>query len=286
MKNSMLRFFIFAVVTIIAAFILVRLFERHMVFFPSQYPSGIWNPKSFGLPVEDVWLQTSDDVKVHGWFVRHESAVGHLIMAHGNAGNLSDRLEWLTMLHQKVPANLLMFDYRGYGRSEGTPSEQGCYLDAVTVYDWLNENHPDLPIVAHGHSLGSAVVVELALRRELAGLIVESGFTNATDMARLMFGPVPVQWLSSMNWDSLEKIPKINSPKLFLHGNRDSVVPYHLGQELFEAAKEPKRFVELENVDHNDTYISGREIYYEAIREFIFLCAGKMPNEMKPQNSM
>jgi len=214
-------------------------------------------------------MTTSDGVEIHGWYIPKEGAVAHLLMAHGNAGNLSDRLQWLALLHEKVPANLFMFDYRGYGRSQGSPTEEGCYRDAEAAYDWLQSKSQDLAIIAHGHSLGSAVVVELACRRELDGLIIESGFTCASDMAKQMFGPIPVQLLTSMSWNSLEKVKTMSMPKLFLHGERDSVIPYKLGKKLYEAAAEPKEFVTLRGADHNNTFIAGGETYYRALADFV-----------------
>ena len=249
--------------------VLLRLGEPRLVFFPSSYPTGYWHPQLVGLRAEDVWLTTSDAVKIHGWLVPHDSAVVNLIMAHGNGGNLSHRVEWLALLHEHLPANLFMFDYRGYGRSEGTPSEEGCYRDAEAAYDYLQQKFPALPVMAHGHSLGGAVMIELARRRTLQGLIVESSFTHARDMARLMFGPVPVYWLAKMKWASIDKVAQLKIPKLFLHGDRDHVIPYALGQKLYAQAAAPKQFVTLRGADHNDTYLAGGDFYFQTLRDFV-----------------
>lgn len=269
----MLRSALYIIAGIAVFLVLVRLLERQMVFFPSKYPAGFWQPDRFGLLVQDVSLKTADGVSIHGWFVSHEAPLANLLMAHGNAGNLSDRVEWLARFREEIPANLFIFDYRGYGRSAGSPSETGCYRDAEAAYDWLKQHAQRLPIIAHGHSLGSAVVIELACRRELAGLIVESAFTDAHDMARLMFGGLPMGWLTTMKWASSKKVPQLNLPKLFLHGDRDGVIPYVLGQKLFTAAAEPKQFITLRGVDHNDTFIAGGEVYYRALCEFVLSCA-------------
>lgn len=275
-NTYMLRFFIGTVIVLAIALLLLRLFERRLVFFPSRHPAGFWQPERFGVRVEEVWLN-SDTNKIHGWFVRHEAAAAALVMAHGNAGNLSDRIGWLALLQQHVPAHLLMFDYRGYGRSEGVPSEEGCYRDAEAAYDWLRQRHPDLPIFAHGHSLGGAVVIELAGRRALHGLIVESSFTHARDMAGLMFGPLPVYWLSTMKWQNLEKVAALKIPKLFIHGERDRVIPHAFGQALYQHAAEPKQFLTLAEADHNDTYIAGGEKYFHALRSFILANVNNKP---------
>ncbi len=268
----MLRFLLGSLIIIIVLIILLRLGERHLVFFPGKISGSDSRLNSFGMAIEEVWMQTSDGVQIHGWYVPHDSAIASLLMAHGNAGNVSDRAYWLAGLHEQVAVNLFMFDYRGYGKSAGAPSEAGCYRDAEAAYEWLKTKTPHLPLIAHGHSLGGAVVIELAQRRPLAGLIVESSFTHARDMAKLMFGPVPVHWLSSMKWASVDKVPTLTIPKLFLHGEEDSVVPIALGQELYARAAEPKQFVALVGVDHNDTFISGGEDYFAGIRAFIQSC--------------
>ncbi len=226
-------------------------------------------PRAFAQSLEEVWFKSSDDVALHGWYLPHDAAVASLVMAHGNAGNVSDRAAWLALLREEIPVNLFMFDYRGYGKSAGAPSEAGCYRDAEAAYDWLKVKTPHLPIVAHGHSLGGAVVIELACRRPLTALIVESSFTHARDMAKLMFGALPVHWLSTMQWASVDKVAKLTLPKLFLHGDHDRIIPIQLGQELYARAAEPKRFVTLVGVDHNDTFIAGGELYYETLRDFI-----------------
>jgi hypothetical protein len=272
----MLRFIVIAAISIVVVFLLVRLFERHMVFFPSKYPVGFGDAQKLGLNITDVWFAASDGVKLHGWLVPHTQPIATLLMCHGNAGNVSDRSQWLEMLHEQVPADLFIFDYRGYGRSEGTATEEGCYLDAVAAFTWLANTKPALPIIVHGHSLGSAVAVELVRRlpeKAAAGIILESSFTNAADMARLMFGPVPLHWLSSMKWSSDKNIGAITTPKLFLHGENDAIIPLRLGQKLFAAAAEPKKFVVLRRTDHNDTFWSGGDTYYQAIRDFVEQCA-------------
>lgn len=272
----MLRFLLGSILIVIVLFLLIRLLERYFVFFPTKSPEHEASFKALGLRVEEVWLTASDGVRLHGWYLPHDSAAASLLMAHGNAGNVSHRAEWLALLQQNVPANLFMFDYRGYGKSAGAPSEEGCYRDAEAAFDWLKKKTPEMPIIAHGHSLGGAVVIELATRRALEGLIVESSFTHSRDMAKLMFGPLPVHWLSSMQWASSEKVARLNLPKLFLHGEEDSLIPFKLGQELYAQAAEPKRFVALVGVDHNDTFIAGGESYYAALREFVLAC-GKTP---------
>lgn len=275
-----MRFLLMALLAGCGLLLLIRLFERKLVFFPAQYPAGFRQLETGGrLHIADVWFVAEDSVKLHGWLALHEQARATLLMCHGNAGNVSDRYEWLEMLHQQVPVHIFIFDYRGYGRSAGEPTEAGCYRDAVAALEWLDAQKPALPIIVHGHSLGSAVAIDLAQRApdRIAGLILESAFTNAADMARLMFGPLPVHWLTSMKWASDEKIAALTMPKLFLHGEHDSIIPLRLGKKLFDAAVPPKEFVVLPDADHNDTFMAGGAEYYQKIHAFVERCI--MPKE-------
>jgi len=271
----MLRFALVILFALLLIVLLVRRFERQMVFFPSKYPTGFSRIETaVRLNISEVWFNAEDGVNLHGWFVPHTAPIATLLMCHGNAGNVSDRYEWLEMLHQRVPVNLFIFDYRGFGRSEGEPTEDGCYLDAAAALHWLEQQKNNLPIIVHGHSLGSAVAIDLAQRApdQVAGLILESAFTNAADMADLMFGPIPVHWLTSMKWASDEKIAAITIPKLFIHGEHDSIIPLRLGKKLFAAAAPPKEFVVLPGVDHNDTFVAGGERYYQNLHAFVERC--------------
>lgn len=275
-----MRFLFMALLAGCGILLLIRLFERKLVFFPVKYPAGFGQLENRGrLHIADVWFVAEDGVKLHGWLAPQDQARATLLMCHGNAGNVGDRYEWLEMLHQRVPVNIFIFDYRGYGRSQGEPTEAGCYRDAVAALEWLRAQKTDLPIIVHGHSLGSAVAIDLAQRApaRLAGLILESAFTNAADMARLMFGPIPVHWLTRMKWASDEKIVAVTMPKLFIHGEQDSVIPLRLGKKLFAAAAPPKEFVVLPAADHNDTFVAGGEVYYQKIDAFVAHCV--MPKE-------
>lgn len=256
--------------------VLVRWFEKQIVFFPSRYPEGYWEPRALGLPVEDIFL-TSGDLQLHGWYVPHPRAAGQILMCHGNAGNVTDRLELLQMLHAHVPANVFIFDYRGFGRSNGSPSENGVYEDAVAAFDWLKNADPELPIIVHGHSLGSAVAIDLATKRKaVAGLILESPFTNAKDMARRMFGGLPMHWFASMRWASDEKIATLHLPKLFLHGGKDLTIPLRLGEKLYQSAASPKEFVTIPNGDHNNLYLADSGTYFGSINRFMETCVEKI----------
>jgi fermentation-respiration switch protein FrsA (DUF1100 family) len=260
------------VISVIAFGLFLRLMENRIVFYPVKYPAGYWQPRNFGVSVEDCWFTADDGVRLHGWLMRHEEAIATMIWCHGNAGNISGRIDNLAKL-KALPINVFIFDFRGYGRSEGSPTEDGVYLDALAAYDYLvnQAGIASEQIVIFGRSLGGAVAVELATQRQCRALILESTFSAAADMAKSMFGFLPVQLIMKTRMNSLTKITNINVPLLMLHGDRDSIVPYRFGRKLFEAANEPKEFYTITGADHNDTYIVGGKPYFDKLDEFIRL---------------
>jgi len=265
-----------AVLIIFVFFILlIRIFEDKFVYFPFKYPHGHWQPDSFGLQAEDCYFTSSDGVRLHGWFFANENAIATLIWCHGNAGNISDRLYDLVLL-SKLPINIFIFDYRGYGRSEGSPNEKGIYLDAETAFDYMtSRNDVDKnKIIIFGRSLGGAVAVDLATKRSGVGLILEATFTSAKDMAKSSFGFLPVHYIMKTKLSSITKIRGIEIPVLVAHGTSDRTVPFKLGRQLFEAANEPKEFYEIQNADHNDTFVVGGKFYLERLFKFIDRCVG------------
>jgi fermentation-respiration switch protein FrsA (DUF1100 family) len=248
----------------------IRLFENKFIFFPFKYPRGYWHPEVFGLQAEDCYFKTADGNQLHGWFFPKDGARATLLWCHGNAGNITDRLDNLAKL-TKLPVNIFIFDYRGYGRSQGSPDEKGIYLDAEAAYDYLT-SRKDVEqdkIILFGRSLGGAVAVDLATKRPCAGLILESTFTSAKDMAKSAFGFIPVYWIIKTKLNSIDKISKIRVPILFLHGTEDRTVPIKLGRRLYEAANGLKEFYQIQGADHNDTYIIGGQPYFDKLFEFI-----------------
>lgn len=239
----------------VAAFAaLVRYLETVGVFFPSREMT--MSPAQFDLPWEDVFFHSRDGVKLHGWFFKNPHARSTLLFAHGNAGNISDRLFKVKFFYD-LGLNVFIFDYRGYGKSDGRPSEAGIYLDAQAACDYLQSRH-DINmdnLIFYGASLGGVVVIDLAVHRKAALLVVESSITNATDMARVHYPFVP-SFLLNLRFDSIAKVRNIKTPKLFIHSPEDEVVPYWVGQKLFEAACEPKQFLEV-NGGHNDGSITA-----------------------------
>ncbi len=243
--------------------------ERYFIFMGSKEVHT--TPRHAGLAYEDVWFQASDGVRLNGWFIPAPNARATFLWCHGNAGTIADRVDNIQRLHHLIGVNVFIFDYRGYGQSDGTPSEAGLYRDAEAARTWLLAR-PEIAgtrLVYFGRSLGSAVAVELARRHPPDGLIIETPFTSIADMARLMFPWVPVGPLLRMRFDSLKKIPSIHVPLLIVHGDRDSLVPHTMGQRLFEAANPPKRLYTVPGADHNDTYLVGGTAYFAELQRFL-----------------
>ena len=232
---------------------LVRYLESVGVFFPGR--DMAINPSVIGLSWEDVYYKTRDNIMLNAWFFRNPHAKSTIIFAHGNAGNMSDRLFKVKFFYD-LGLNVFIFDYRGYGKSQGKPSEAGIYLDAQGAYDYL-QSRGDVNmknIILYGASIGGVVVIDLATHRNAALLVVESSITNAHDMARIFYPFVPSFFLS-LKFDSIGKVRKLKVPKLFIHSPDDEVVPYWVGQKLFEAAAEPKEFLKVHG-GHNDGSIT------------------------------
>lgn len=254
---------------IVALLVLIRVFENRFIFYPFKYPEGTWHPEWFDLKLQDCYFETADNIRLHAWLLRQDDAVATLLWCHGNAGNITDRLDNLQRL-AKLPVNVFLFDYRGYGKSEGEPTEMGVYRDAQAAYDFLAARNDidKSKIIIFGRSLGGAVAVDLATRRSCAGLILESTFSSGRDMARRMFPFLPVQLVVRSQFNSIDKIQQLHIPKLFMHGTADSIVPFALGRRLFEAAPEPKTFHALKGAGHNDTYIVAND-YWSVLEAFI-----------------
>ena len=234
------------------------------------YPTSRWTmtPADLGLEAEDVSLVPEPGVRLHAWFFPHPKPLATLLFCHGNAGNVSHRLENVVRLLQ-TGFQVLLFDYRGYGHSSGRLSEQGLYRDAATAWAHLVEraDTAGAPRIIFGRSLGGAVAIDLATRAEAEALIVESTFASAHTMARLLF-PFPLPALP-VKYDSLSKIGRLKMPLLMIHGERDELIPFAEGQVLFEAAPEPKMWYPVSGAGHNDTYLVGGDGYFRRLATFV-----------------
>jgi fermentation-respiration switch protein FrsA (DUF1100 family) len=255
------------------------LMEEKFIFYPDSRIEI--TPKQVGLPFEDIFFFTTDGVRLNGWFVPSQGSTTTMLWAHGNAGNISHRVENIKLLHEKVRLNIFIFDYRGYGRSEGTVSEEGTYRDAEAALRYL-QSRDDVDsknIVLFGRSLGAAVAAEIAIREECLALILESPFVSVREMARAAFPLLPIGPLLRTRYDVVEKIKSLKVPLLVLHGDQDEVVPFSQGRRVFEAAPQPKEFYTIRGAHHNDSYISGGEPYFAALKNFIGrVHAGQLPS--------
>lgn len=262
-----------AVTAYLAILVLLRLNEGRLIYFPGPERRLVSPPPHLGLPVQRVKIPTDDGLTLVSWLIPADSnsAGLWLLICHGNAGNLSefDRPIHYAGLRQ-LGLNILAFDYRGYGESEGVPTEQGLYRDADAAYRYLREEVgvPANRIVVFGHSLGSAVAVDLASRVPTAGLIVEGAPTSVRQRGQELYPYIPVRWIAGTRFDSIDKISKVLVPKLFLHAKGDEVIPLAHGRRLYQAASPPKEFVELRG-GHGDAFDVDSTNYFGSIGRFL-----------------
>lgn len=250
----------------VALIALAYVFQHRLVFFPTSSLRA--TPDAYGLAYEDVSISTVDGETLHNWWLPHEQARGTVVFFHGNAGNISGRLDTARFFHEHA-MSVLLVSYRGYGRSTGTPSEDGLYRDAEDAWQYLTEERgvASESILVAGRSLGSAPATYLAARTAPGGLLLESPFTSLTDVGARAYPILPVRWLSRFEFDNEARIGQVNAPVLMIHSPNDEVVPYDLGRTLYAAASEPKTFVDIQG-GHN-AMRTDQSAYRQAVRTFI-----------------
>jgi len=262
---------IWIIIIIIGAYIIfigcLFIFQSHYVYYPERILSA--NPGSIGLDYESVSFETSDGVKLSGWFVPSESARGVILFCHGNAGNISHRLESIQIFHQ-LRLDTFIFDYRGFGQSEGKPTEQGTYKDAEAAWRYLIEERQVNPneVIVFGRSLGGAVASWLAESHTPGALILESTFTSLHDIAATLYPYLPVRLLLRFEYNTAEHLGRVNCPVLIVHSRDDEIMPFSHGWRLFEMAKEPKKFLEITGA-HNEGFITSGKCYEQGLNAFI-----------------
>jgi fermentation-respiration switch protein FrsA (DUF1100 family) len=247
------------------AFVALRYLEKHTLFYPTKEID--FSPKENGLDFEDVFFKSSGKQKLNGWFIPAAAAKYTIFFCHGNAGNISHRMEKISFFN-RLGCNVFIFDYRGYGLSKGNPSERNLYLDAKSAYDYLlSRGIKENQIIGYGESLGSAVIIDVAYRNKMRALIVEGGFSSGKDMAAHAFPFLPY-WVFSIRLDSAGKIKSIDIPKLIIHSINDEIVPYRLARKLFEAAAEPKEFLQVSG-GHNTCFYDSEAFLKEKVADFL-----------------
>lgn len=241
--------------------------QAAMIFFPDRLLSA--TPASWGLEYEDVFLTTEDGVQLHGWYVPRQGSDRVLLFLHGNAGNISHRGESITVFH-RLGLNVLIIDYRGYGRSQGSPSEQGLYQDAAAAWHYLIDTRgfDSEDIILFGRSLGGAVAARLASEVQAGGVILESTFSSARDVAGSLFPILSRLVVLRYRFDTAGYLKSVASPLLVLHSPEDDIIPFYLGEKVYQAGSEPKVFVKLQG-DHNGGFLQSQPRYEQELGRFI-----------------
>jgi fermentation-respiration switch protein FrsA (DUF1100 family) len=252
-----------------AVLALVYVFQSWLVYFPQVGRDVHVTPRSYGLAFEEVTITTADGERLAAWWVPAREARGAVLIFHGNAGNISHRLDYLAMFH-RLGYSTLIVDYRGYGRSSGSPSEQGTYRDAEAAWRWLTEARGVKPgdVVIFGESLGGAIAAWLAARVAPRALVIASSFTSVPELGAQVYPFLPVRWLSRFSYDTLGALQRVEVPVLIAHSREDDIVPFSHGRRLYEAARQPKQFIEMSG-DHNEGFLFARPQWVAQLAAFL-----------------
>ena len=244
----------------------LRPLERSLIYFPAK--TSVQSNAELAGNLEDAFFRSADGTQLHGIFIDHPKPIAVALFMHGNAGNVSHRVDSLRLVTERHGRAALVFDYRGYGRSDGKPDEEGILEDARAARAWLANRMgiAETDIVLMGRSLGGGVAVDLAAKDGARGLVLASTFTSLPAAGKAQLPWVPTSWLMTQRLDSLSKISDYTGPLLQSHGDADTVIPYELGQQLFAAANEPKQFITIQGGDHNDPQ---SEEYRRALDRFL-----------------
>lgn len=245
----------------------LKFYEKKGIYFPIRKID--LTPKDVGLEYEDVYFLSSDGIKINGWYIPAKESRATLLFCHGNAGNISHRIEIIDMFC-RIKLDVFIFDYRGYGRSQGSPTEKGLNADAHAAYTYLIDKRKlnEGTIVVYGKSLGANVAVELCSKIKPAALISESAFASALEMGKKLFPFLPIKWFITIKYDALSKIKDITAPKLIIHSEDDEIIPFQQGRKLFEAAPEPKEFYPMRG-GHNEAIFQAKEDFVNKIDIFL-----------------
>lgn len=267
MKHQFMNYFFVAVFILVVLNGWMYIQQPSMIFYPSSELVEI--PSDWGLPYDDVTITTTDSVQLHGWYLPSKNATRTVLFFHGNGGNISHRGDSLSIFH-RLGLNVFIFDYRGYGLSQGKPSEDGIYLDAMAAWQYLMDKHgfKGENIILFGRSLGGAVATNLARKVRPGALILESTFSSVKDMARILLPLMSRLVYVRYEFDTLADIEHVASPLLVLHSPEDDIIPYKLGEKVYQAANTPKWFVKMQG-DHNSGFLQTQPAYERALQKFL-----------------
>lgn len=239
--------------------IILYIMQPHFLYCPVR--EVVYTPDELGMDFEDVVFKTDDDLSLNGWYIPAENSQLTVLFCHGNGGNIMHRLDSINIFYN-LGLNCFVFDYRGYGSSEGKPGEEGTYLDVKAAYEWLTKEKGISPndIIIFGRSLGGSIATQLASKVRSRALIIESTFTSYVDIGRKFYPYMPVRWFARFSYRTIDYIRDVRCPVMIIHSKSDDVVPFEFGLELYEAANEPKEFVEIIG-SHNDGFLVSGEVY-------------------------
>lgn len=269
MPRMWLNVLISVAIAYAAVVALVFVFQARLVYYPGIGREVTVSPLAYGLAFEPVEIRTSDGETLHGWWVPADKARGTVLLLHGNAGNISHRLDYLLMFNRFGHSTFIV-DYRGYGRSSGTPSEQGTYRDAESAWDYLRQARSvrQQDLVIAGESLGGGVATWLAARVAPRALLLFSTFTSVNDLGSEIYWFLPVRLINRIGYDNLRNLERINAPLFIAHSRDDEIVPYAHGRRVFEAAREPKEFLEMRG-GHNEGLVFTRKEWMAQLGSFL-----------------
>jgi fermentation-respiration switch protein FrsA (DUF1100 family) len=240
------------------------LYFMQPVFLYSPVREVSYTPDELGLDFEKVFFKSKDGLMLSGWYIPAKGTEPTVLFCHGNGGNMMHSLDTINILYN-LGVNCFIFDYRGYGNSEGKPSEEGTYQDVKAAYKWLTEKKavPPDDIIAFGRSLGGSIAAHLASEVNVGALIIESAFISYVDIGRKFYPYMPVRWFARFSYRTIDYVKEVHCPVLIIHSRNDETIPFEFGLELYEAANEPKEFVEIFG-SHNDGFLVSSEIYKSA----------------------
>ena len=263
------------VIVVIGAYAVLSIYVYYMqsslIYYPNMPGRNlVATPENIGLNFQNVEFVTEDKVRLHGWFIPDKNAKRTVLFFHGNAGNISHRLESIEIFH-RLELNVFIIDYRGYGQCEGKISEKGTYRDAEAAWNYLinTQGINEQEIIIFGRSLGASIASWLASKHTPAALIIESGFTSVPSMGQRFYPFLPIRWLTHFKYDTRQYVKNISCPVMVAHSKNDEIIPYDEGREIFHAAAEPKQFLEMRG-GHNDGFMVSGSTYIEGLRSFIY----------------